>query len=59
MSNFNHFDAMQIGDSGWVPMPNGTYKNVNNNHYIDELGKEFDEKGNLIYDPNEDISDNS
>jgi len=44
-------DQMQLGDTGWVPIKNGCYKNIYTNHIIDEMGREIDEHGNLIYDP--------
>lgn len=47
-------DFMEIGNSGWVPVKNGGYKNKYNGHYIDEMGKEYDEDGLLIYNPEED-----
>lgn len=51
---YEESDHMEIGDSGWVPIKNGCYKNIHNNHTIDESGREFDEDGELIYDPLED-----
>jgi hypothetical protein len=56
MSN-NYYDEMEIGDSGWVPTKNGGYKNIYNNHTIDSVGREFDSKGNLIYDPEGESND--
>lgn len=47
-------DHMEIGETGWISTKNGCYKNIHNNHTIDELGREFDENGDLIYDPLED-----
>lgn len=46
-------DHMEIGDSGWFPIQNGCYKNKYNGHTIDEMGKEYDKNGQLIYDPEE------
>ena len=46
-------DFMEMGDSGWVPIGQGSYLNKYTGHTVDEIGREFDEKGNLIYDPNE------
>jgi hypothetical protein len=31
----------------------GSYKNIYNNHIIDKYGREFDEEGNILYDPTE------
>lgn len=47
-------DFMEIGDSGWVPVAEGFFKNKYNNHIIDEMGREYDENGDLIYDPESD-----
>lgn len=44
-------DQMEIGESGWVASKNGGYKNIYNGHTIDESGKEYDENGLLIFDP--------
>lgn len=49
---YNEDDQMEIGTSGWVPVGEGYFLNKNNNHVMDDLGREFDENGNLIYDPN-------
>lgn len=46
-------DQMEIGDSGWYPIKNGGYKNKYNGHTIDESGKEYDENGMLIFNPDE------
>lgn len=46
-------DFMEIGDSGWIPAQEGWYVNKYTGHSIDEIGREYDEKGNLIYDPTE------
>jgi hypothetical protein len=45
---------MEIGDSGWIPVGEGSYLNKHNGHTVDELGREYDEKGRKIYDPLED-----
>lgn len=47
-------DFMELGESGWVPTKNGGFKNKYNGHTIDEIGREYDEDGVLIFDPNED-----
>jgi len=46
-------DFMEIGNTGWVPSGQGCFINKNNGHLLDEIGREFDENGILIYDPNE------
>jgi hypothetical protein len=59
-SNFrfnNEDDFMEIGETGWVPAGQGTFINRYNGHILDELGREYDREGNLIYDP-EDNNDN-
>lgn len=48
---YNEDDHMEIGNTGWVAVGEGIYKNIHNNHIVDDLGREFDENGNLIYDP--------
>lgn len=45
-------DHMEIGDTGWVPVGEGSFMNKHTGHVIDEIGREFDENGVLIYDPN-------
>lgn len=45
---YNEDDHMEIGDTGWVPIGEGTFRNKYNGHIIDETGAEYDEKGNLI-----------
>lgn len=52
-------DFMEIGNSGWVAVGEKLYKNMINNHTIDENGIEYDAQGNIVYDPREDIDDNS
>lgn len=56
----NRFDEeMEIGTTGWVSIGNGSYRNIYNNHILDSDGREFDESGNIIYDPTgKDINDN-
>lgn len=58
MSNsFNNGgDFMEIGDTGWIPCGEGSFLNKYTGHVIDETGKEYDEKGNLVYDPDESIA---
>ena len=48
---YEEHDHMEIGSSGWAPTKNGCYVNIYNNHTLDEMGREFDERGNLIFDP--------
>lgn len=47
----NEDDFMEIGETGWVPAGQGTFINRYNGHVLDELGREYDENGNIIYDP--------
>lgn len=51
---YNEGDFMELGNSGWIPVGEGSYLNKHNGHTIDELGREYDEKGRKIYDPLED-----
>lgn len=51
---YEESDHMEIGESGWIPTKNGCFLNIHTKHTIDEIGREFDESGNLIYDPLED-----
>jgi hypothetical protein len=48
---YNEDDFMEIGETGWIPIGQGSYLNKYNNHTIDECGKEYDEDGNIVYDP--------
>lgn len=48
---YNEDDYMEIGETGWVPSGNGSFINKFTGHIIDESGKEYDEEGNLVYDP--------
>lgn len=50
---YEESDQMEIGESGWVPCKNGGYKNIYNGHTMDDTGKEYDENGLLIFDPDE------
>lgn len=47
-------DYMELGETGWIPIGQGAYINKITGHTIDEIGREFDQNGQLIYDPNED-----
>lgn len=46
-------DFMEIGNTGWVPVGEGLFKNKYNGHIIDELGVEYDANGNLIKESEE------
>lgn len=49
----NEDDYMEIGETGWIPAGQGTFINRYNGHVLDELGREYDENGVIIYDPEE------
>lgn len=53
MSPYPDDDFMEIGETGWVPVGQGTFLNKFNGHVIDESGIEYDEHGNVVYDPND------
>ncbi len=46
----NEYDQMEMGTTGWAPLGKGRYKNIYNNHTLDELGNEYDENNNLIFE---------
>lgn len=46
-------DFMEIGDTGWIPSAEGFFYNKYNRHTMDDIGREYDENGDLIFDPNE------
>lgn len=48
---YNEDDFMEIGDSGWIPVGEGLFKNKKTGHIIDESGVEYDEKGNIVEYP--------
>lgn len=50
----NEHDHMELGDSGFVPMEDGWVKNVKTGVTIAPDGRVFNEKGDLIEDPEED-----
>lgn len=50
---YNESDEMEIGSTGWVPFGESKFINKHTRHIIDEFGREFDENGNMIFDPNE------
>lgn len=52
MKPSDHNDYMEIGETGWMPVAEGWFFNKNTRHSIDELGREYDENGDLIFDPN-------
>jgi len=45
-------DFMEIGESGWIPVGEGLFRNKHNGHVIDEAGIEYDASGKVFYDPN-------
>lgn len=54
MSNIyqsNDDDFMEMGNTGWIPVGQGSYLNKYSGHVLDEMGREYDEHGNLVYDP--------
>lgn len=53
---YNEDDFMELGETGWIPVGEGSYLNKYTGHTIDELGNEYDEKGIKIYSPGEDTN---
>lgn len=47
-------DFMELGDTGWVPIKDGWFYNVNTQRKRDPEGKEYTKYGELLYDPKED-----
>lgn len=41
-------DFMEIGDTGWVPVGEGMFRNKYTGHIIDEAGMEYDKFGQPI-----------
>lgn len=41
-------DFMEIGDTGWVPVGEGMFRNKYTGHVIDEAGVEYDQFGQPI-----------
>jgi len=39
---------MEIGNTGWVPIGEGLFRNIKTGHIVDEIGVEYDENGNVI-----------
>ena len=50
-------DYMEIGESGWVPIGQGCFINKNTGHTIDEIGREFDKNGLIVFDPDAEKKD--
>lgn len=48
---YNEDDQMEIGESGWISVGEGSFRNIHTGHIIDESGIEYDEKGNIISTP--------
>jgi hypothetical protein len=46
-------DFMELGNSGWIPSAEGYFFNIHSRHIIDDIGREYDENGDLIFDPSE------
>lgn len=44
-------DYMEIGDTGWVLLDEGWLYNKNSGRKRDPEGREFNEAGELVYDP--------
>lgn len=43
-------DHMEIGNTGWISVGEGVYKNIHTGHIIDESGNEYDKDGNIVSD---------
>lgn len=41
-------DHMEIGQSGWVSIGEGIYRNKHTGHILDDSGNEYDTNGNLV-----------
>lgn len=50
---YNEDDYMEIGDSGWVAIGEGVWKNKHTGHTVTDAGLEFDAEGNLVEDIDE------
>jgi hypothetical protein len=50
---YNEDDHMEIGDTGWVAVGEGLWRNLRTGHVVDDLGNEYDSKGYLINEPDE------
>jgi hypothetical protein len=51
-------DFMEMGNSGWVPVGEGCFINKYTGHTIDELGREHDKSGNIVFDPSNEEDNN-
>jgi hypothetical protein len=51
-------DWMELGESGWIPMPDGTYVNIKTREMMDEDGDVFsledDDLNSIEFPPKED-----
>lgn len=50
---YSEDDHMEIGDTGWVSVGEGVWRNRITGHFIDEMGIEYDNEGNRITDSDE------
>jgi len=50
-------DYMEIGESGWISIGEGCFINKHTGHTIDEVGREFDQNGVILFDPEKDIEE--
>ncbi len=50
-------DHIELGETGLVPLADGWFKNIHTNETIDPNGCVFDEKGELVFDPNDESDD--
>lgn len=41
-------DHMEIGQSGWISIGEGLFRNKYTGHIIDESGTEYDKDGNIV-----------
>jgi hypothetical protein len=48
-------DFMEIGNTGWIPAAEGWFYNKHTGNSMDEIGREYDASGKLIYDPNDEV----
>lgn len=54
---YNEDDQMEIGNSGWVPIGEGLFRNLITGHIVDETGIEWDENGQEIIRDYDDLRD--
>lgn len=45
---YNEDDHMEIGDTGWVAIGEGVWRNKLNGHIVDVAGNEYDSDGNPV-----------